>query len=354
MSGDVTLAELGDLESARPDWTRLAEASGNLFSTWEWADAWWRHLGHGRPLHLVACRDAGGAAFAILPFYLARRAPARTLRFVGHGPADRLTPLCAPADRERTAAALRRALDERVGGWQLAVAERLPGEEHWAEALGERPLRTEASPTLVAEGRDWDGFLRSRSRNFREQARRRERRLARDHELAYRLTSGPAELERDYETLVRLHRLRWGEGSSSFVPPRDALHRDFAAAALERGWLRLWTLELDGRPAASWLGYRFGGCEWYYQAGRDPALEREAVGFVLMAHTVRAALDDGVREYRLLLGGEAYKDRFATADPGLETVVFARGPAGRALRGAARAALSAPAPVRSRLRRLAS
>jgi CelD/BcsL family acetyltransferase involved in cellulose biosynthesis len=153
---------------------------------------------------------------------------------------------------------------------------------------------------------------------------------------------------------VRLHRERWGEGSSSFVPPRDALHRDFAAAALERGWLRLWTLELDGRPAAAWLGYRFGGCEWYYQAGRDPALEREAVGFVLMAHTVREALNDGVREYRLLLGGEAYKDRFATADPGLETVVFARGPIGRALRAGARAALRAPAPVRRRVSRLTS
>jgi CelD/BcsL family acetyltransferase involved in cellulose biosynthesis len=352
MSGGLALETVDRLDALRDDWTRLAEASGNLFSTWEWASAWWPHLGRERPLELVACRDESGAVAAILPLYLWRTRPARVLRFVGHGPADTLAPICAPADRQRAAEALRRVLSERIAGGQVVVADRLPGGQGWPELLGAEPLRTEPSPVLVTGGLDWDGFLKSRSKNFREQARRRERRLARDHEIGYRLTADPAELERDYETLLRLHRARWGERSSSFLPPRDELHRDFAAAALERGWLRLWTLDVDGRPAAAWLGYRFGGAEWYYQAGRDPALEREAVGFVLMAHTVREALNDGVDAYRLLLGGESYKDRFATADPGLETVVLARGARGRAFRAAARAALAAPAPLRRRLRGL--
>ena len=350
MSDALALEPIADLDATLADWSRLADASGNLFSTWEWADAWWRHLGGGRPLHLVACRDASGATAAILPLYLARARPARILRFVGHGPADRLAPPCAPDDRPRAADALQRALADGIGDWHVAVADRLPGEEGWAAALGRTPLRTEPSPVLAAGGMDWEAFLASRSRNFRDQVRRRERKLGRAHELSYRLTRDGAELERDFDTLVRLHHARWGEGSSSFAGPRKQLHRDFAAAALARGWLRLWTLELDGRPAAAWLGYRFGGAEWYYQAGRDPSLEREAVGFVLMAHTVRAALDDGVSEYRLLLGGEAYKDRFANADPGLETVVFARGARGRAVRAAARAALRLPPEVRRRLR----
>ena len=348
----MRLTTVTDLEAARADWGRLGAASGNLFSTWEWASVWWRHMGGERPLHLVTAHDDSGTAVAILPFYLSRARPFRLVRFVGHGPADRLAPVCAPPDRAFAADALRQALTERVGGWHVAIAERLPGEDDWPELLGQRALRREASPVLVTEGRDWDAFLASRSKNFREQARRRERKLAKAHELGYRLTGDPEELERDYATLVRLHRERWGEASSSFAGVREALHLDFARAALERGWLRLWTLELDGRPAAAWLGFRFGGAEWYYQAGRDPALEREAVGFVLMAHTVREALNDGVGEYRLLLGGEAYKDRFATADPGLDTVVWARGARGRGARAAARAALSAPPGLRRRLRQL--
>ena len=233
------------------------------------------------------------------------------------------------------------------------IADRLPGDQGWPELLGGPVVDRKPSPTLVADGRDWDAFLGSRSRNFREQARRRERKLARAHDLHYRLVDDPDRLPSAFDTLVRLHQARWGEGSRSFRAPVDAFHRDFAALALERGWLRLWLLELDGRVAAAWLGYRFGGIEWYYQAGRDPALEREAVGFVLMAHTVRAALNDGVGEYRLLLGGESYKDRFATADHGLETVVLARGARGKAARAAAAAAAHMPAALRRRARSLA-
>jgi CelD/BcsL family acetyltransferase involved in cellulose biosynthesis len=349
----VVIEPIPDLAAARQDWSDLADAAGSPFSTWEWADVWYRHLGGGRPLLLHRCRAADGRVAAILPLYLSTRRPARTLRLLGHGPADQLAPVCAPADRDLAAAGLRRALDERVGGWQVAVLDRLPGDESWSEPIGGRVVHRESSPALVAEGRDWEAFLASRSRNFRDQARRRERRLAREHDLSFRLSDDPERLDADLDTLLRLHDARWEGGTRSFVPPLDALHRDFARAALGRGWLRLWLLELGGHPAAVWLGYRMGGVEWYYQAGRDPAFEREAVGFVLMNHTIREALNDGMREYRLLIGGEGYKDRYANADRGVETAMLSRGPRGAAAVAGARLARRVPTAARRRLKRLA-
>jgi CelD/BcsL family acetyltransferase involved in cellulose biosynthesis len=350
---ELTIEPVADLEAARDDWKQLAEAAGSPFSTWEWASAWWRHLGADRELLLRRARTADGRVAAVLPLYLATERPLRTVRFVGHGPADQLQPVCAPGDRPLAAEALREVLREGVGNWHAAILDRLPGEEGWPELLGGPVVDRKASPTLHAEGLDFEGFLGSRSRNFRDQVRRRERRLTREHDLRYRLCEDPERLDTDFDELLRLHRARWDDGSGSFEPPRDAFHRDFARAALRRGWLRLWSLELDGRVAAMWLGYRMGGSEWYYQAGRDPALEREAVGFVLMVHTIREALNDGMSQYRLLLGGEAYKDRFANADGGLETVLLARGARGRAARAAVMRAAAMPAPIRRRLRRLA-
>lgn len=353
MSAEVSIEPVAALADARADWSRLADAAGSPFSTWEWADAWWRHLGRERPLLLHRCRAPDGRVAAILPLYLSARLPARTVRFVGHGPADQLAPVCAPADRELAAAGLRRALDERVGNWQLALLDRLPSDQAWRELIGGRLVDRQPSPVLRAEGRDWEAFLASRSRNFRDQARRRERRLARDHDVRFRLSDDPDRLDADLDTLLRLHDARWSGDSRSFDPPLDAFHRDFSRAALERGWLRLWLLELDGKPAAAWLGYRMGGIEWYYQAGREPALEREAVGFVLMNHTIRQALNDGMSEYRLLLGGESYKDRFANAEYGLETVMFERGARGRAALVATGVARRVPKGVRRRLKALA-
>jgi CelD/BcsL family acetyltransferase involved in cellulose biosynthesis len=89
-------------------------------------------------------------------------------------------------------------------------------------------------------------------------------------------------------------------------------------------------MELEGVPAAAWLGYRFAGIESYYQAGRDPAWGNLSVGLVLLAHTIRAALEDGLGEYRFLCGSEGYKFRFATEDPGVVSVARATSLAGRA------------------------
>jgi CelD/BcsL family acetyltransferase involved in cellulose biosynthesis len=265
--------------------------------------------------------------------------------------ADQLAPVCAPDDRPQAARALEAAFAD--SGAQLLVADRLPGEQGWTGLLGGRLMRTEPSPLLDAGGADFDAWLSSRSKNFRDQAKRRERKLRREHEsVEFRLSDDPERLDSDFDTLVRLHEAHWGERSGSFAGERLSFHRDFVHAALERGWLRLWTLEVDHRPAAAWLGYRFGGIEWYYQAGRDPALERENVGFVLLVHTIRSALDDGMREYRLLLGGESYKDRFANGDHGLETVALGSGLRGRAAIAAVAAADRGPEPIRRRMKRL--
>jgi CelD/BcsL family acetyltransferase involved in cellulose biosynthesis len=335
------------LDDVRDDWTQLGDAVGSPFSTWEWANTWWHHYGAGRTMRVVRCRSGDGRTAAIFPFYVATPRPLGVLRFIGHGPADQLGPICAPEDRDAAADALRRTLMDRAGGGAVIVADRLPSEQRWRERLGGHVLDRRPSPVLESDG-GYEGWLATRSAHFRQRVRYSERRLRREHRVEFRLSTDPERLEADFATLVRLHHARWGSASRAFTRDRIAFHLDFARVALERQWLRLWSLELDGRTVATWLGFRFGGVEWYYQAGRDPALEREAVGFVLLVHTIREALDGGMREYRLLLGGEDYKARVATHNLALETVVLGHGTAARAVVAAA----IARDRLRRRLRRL--
>lgn len=331
---ELSLEPLGDLGSARLAWTELAEQAGNLFVTWEWASTWWRHFGCDRPLRLLGCRRPDGSLAAILPLYEAASRPLRVARFIGHGPADQLGPVAPAGERRAAASALWRAGEVSSPRWDLILAERLPGDEDWSPTARSRVVRRESSPVVRIDGLDWEEYLGARSANFRQQVRRRERKLVREHAVGYRLSDDPTRLSADLDTLFALHEARWGPGSGAFPATRRAFHRDFAALALERGWLRLWLAEVDGRAIAAWYGFRFGEAEWYYQASRDPAWEHSSVGFVLLAHTIREAFRDGMREYRLLLGDEPYKERFATGDPGLETIALAgtrRG--GVALRG---------------------
>jgi CelD/BcsL family acetyltransferase involved in cellulose biosynthesis len=350
---DLALEPVPDLASIRTEWTALADRCGNLFGTWEWADAWWRAYGAERPLMITACRDADGRLRAVLPLFAATGRPVRALRMLGTGPADQLGPICAPEDRPAAAAALLRLLDRRSSDWDVLLAERLAPGEGWPALLGGRVVHTEPSPSLAIDGAGFEDYLAARSRNFREQVRRRERKLFREHDARYRLADA-ASLDADLDSLFRLHDERWGDdGSGALAGDRQDFHRDFAGRALERGWLRLWTLEVGERAVACWYGFRFGGVDWYYQSGRDPDWERASVGFVLLAHTVRMAFEDGMREYRFLRGGEDYKGRFAPADQGLETLALARGLAGRCALVAPRVARSLPEPIRRRFVELA-
>lgn len=313
----LRLEQFTSLEPLREEWDELAELSKNIFGTWEWARTWWSHFGKSRPLYVVACRLADGRLTAILPLHLATDSPIRLLRFVGYGPADQLGPVCGPGERASTARALRSALEDAPFRWDAFFGEQLAAEEGWSTLTGAKVLDRAESPVLRFDGH-WDEFLASRRSHFRKFVRWQERKLAREHELRYCLVEDADRLQSALETLFALHAARWPQGSR--FAAEGEFHREFAHHALKRGWLRLWFLELDGEHVASWYGFRFAGVETYYQAGRHPEWSRSSVGFVLLAHAIREALNDGVTEHRFGRGGEWYKYRFAHEEAGLETV----------------------------------
>jgi CelD/BcsL family acetyltransferase involved in cellulose biosynthesis len=319
---DISFAS--SLQAVEPaPWGRLAEQAGNVFATREWLLTWWRHYGNARR-QLIGLARAGGEVVAIVPLYEWWQRGIPVLRFVGHGPSDQLGPICAPRSNGATDAGVSQTLHAVPLKRFVLLAEQVAGDERFGDLSGARSLYREASPVLRFEHDSWDEFVRSHGRNFRQQARRFPRKLSEIGDVSYRLATDPERLQRDLDTLFHLHRKRWGDTASPFLVA-EPFHREFATLAFHRGWLRLWFLEIDGRPIAALHNFRFAGSESFYQSGRDLAFKRQPVGFVLAMHAMREGFEDGVREYRLLRGDEAYKERFATSDPGLETFGLPRG-----------------------------
>jgi CelD/BcsL family acetyltransferase involved in cellulose biosynthesis len=326
---ELRIETVEDLDVVRTQWAALAELGGNIFGTWEWCESWRRHLAPAAETAVALVRRGNGAPLGILPLYVAWQSPVRLVRFLGAGPSDEMGPICAAADRPLVALALAEHVQATLGDRGVFLGEHLQPEHGFDVALPARTLSAASCPVVRPRGRSFDDYLATRSRNFRSQVGRRERQLIRDHNLVFRLCDEQGRLAEDMATLFRLHQARWSAGDSvSFAGPRAAFHLEFAQRAFDRGWLRLWIMELDGQPVAAWHGFRFAGVESYYQAGRDPAFDDLSVGSVLLSHTIRAAFEDGMREYSFGLGDETYKGRFAEDDPGLKTVVFATGAIG--------------------------
>jgi CelD/BcsL family acetyltransferase involved in cellulose biosynthesis len=351
-----------------PAWRRLAELRGNAFLTPEWFTCAVRMGGpRWRPAVVVVSDPADQSIVGVLPFSESGRWPRREAVLAGPVGTDLVHPAARREQEAAVAAVGISALLAARRGYVLRLGNVDAAAGWW------RPVGAKRSPRLVPvtspggplpyidlAGLDWDGYLRTRSRGLRNEIGRKMRRLQRDHEVAIRWTATRAELAADIDTLFELHRSRWRDrpGASAFaLESLREFHHCFAAAAFDRGWLRLLTIEIGGRGAASWYGWSLGSRWSYYQAGFDPSFGSYSIGTLVLAETVRRAIEEGAAEYDLLLGGESFKSRFANGERAASQVALVgrSSPArlGLTLRSVARgAARRLPPSARARIERL--
>jgi CelD/BcsL family acetyltransferase involved in cellulose biosynthesis len=276
---------------------------------------------------VVAVHSEQGELAGVLPLCREPGSRPPSIRFAGWRFGDHFGIVAAPGDAAMVAEAAMPALQAEVHR-ALVILHRVDRDGDWPErmAAAGRGLRVvtgadDELPHVPVAGLDWEGYLAQRSVKFRQRvARGLEKALDKagiNH--VVRETSDEAALDEDMETLFRLHDLRRTESSVGDPAVRRAL-TEFARGALRRGWLRLRILELDGSPASAYLAWHVGGRYSVYQSGFDPAWTEQSAGTVLLNDTVRSAIGEGAEVVDLLLGGEAYKWRFAPEPRRVRTV----------------------------------
>jgi len=323
-----TIAEAEGFRRLRPEWDELlsTSSSDSLFLTWDWMYTWWKHLGGGRRLSILAVRSAG-ELIAVAPLALrrpdyVRLTPFSSLEFLGTGFAgsDYLD-LIVRAGREQHALA---ALADHLArgkvmldmarvrkGPSLAsdLAARMGGQD-W----GLSEATTGVCPYIDLAGQTWVSYLAGLGPAHRANLNRRLRNLARSGDWLFAEAGSDEERREFFDQLIHLHTLRRRElgGSEAFhTPGLLAFHEEFSALARAHGWLRLYLLRLDGRPVAAFYGFRYGPTFYFYQSGFDPAYAKQSVGLVAMGLTIRKALEEGAAEFDLLHGDEKYKSLWA-------------------------------------------
>ena len=325
-----TLSEPSAFAALGPEWTELLEASDSdgFFLTWEWLFTWWKHLAGGRQLFILTVRSGEElvaiAPFAIRPATLDRVPPLSCIELLGSGTAgsDYLD-VIVRRGREREVA---RALAEHLArDTRMLTLARVRSGRSSAQALAAHlgslgwsvsETRSETCPVVRREGPDWSSYLQSLGAEHRYAFRRKVKRLTQRHRVSLDAARSEEERREAMRLLIALHQARWRERGKSEAFSSDALiafHDEVSALALRRGWLRLFVLRLDGRPAAALYGFRYRDVFYFYQSGFDPAFGKESVGLVIMGLSIESAFEEGVAEFDLLHGEEAYKFHWANS-----------------------------------------
>jgi CelD/BcsL family acetyltransferase involved in cellulose biosynthesis len=322
------LETAGQFERLAGEWTDLLAASRSdcLFLTWEWLFTWWKHLSGGRRLSILAVR-AEDELIALAP--LASR-PRRfekflamgTLEFLGTGTvgSDYLDLIIRPGHATPAIRALAGSLVEAGAAIRFAqVRPDAPNPHTLADELERRhwsigSAKTDVCPFIDLAGHTWDSYLDDLGSAHRYNFRRRLRNLERLGRVRFARVEAEADRAPALRELVALHRMRWQPRGGSSAFDRPALvdfHEELSRLALARGWLRLFTLRLDDVAVAAVYGFRYRDTFSFYQSGFDPRLARASVGLLAVGLSIKAALEEGAREYDFLHGAEAYKFHWA-------------------------------------------
>ncbi len=321
-AAEVRQAE--ELAALEREWRRLASAcaSATVFQTYEWNAAWWKHFGRapGRRLRVVTFRDAGGALVGLAPlmtsFWYATAL--RRLSFLGTGTSDYLDLLAAPGWERQVAQSLYEYLVS-ASGWQIADFQQLrdgsvfrrylPGSD---SRLTVRDVPGEACPYLPLPPA-WDALLSGLGKKTRANVGYYDRALYKVYDVDIGPVLEESALDGEMTRLFELHGRRWNQRwlPGVFAGRRvQAFHRDAARRLLRQGWLRLFTLRLDGETQASLYCFGYGDRLCYYQGGFEPTLARLSLGTVLTARAMQAAIAEHRQVFDFLRGDEPYKAKW--------------------------------------------
>jgi CelD/BcsL family acetyltransferase involved in cellulose biosynthesis len=172
------------------------------------------------------------------------------------------------------------------------------------------PARSGVCPVAPLAGHTWDSYLGTLGSAHRANVRRRLRALDRQFTVRFERVQSEPQRAEALQWLIRVHNQRWDARGGSTAFPDDAcraFHEEASQRALRSGRLRLHVLSLDDVPVASTYCFAHNHRVYFYQGAFDEQFRQHAVGLVAMALTIRAALEEGAREFDLLYGVEPYK-----------------------------------------------
>jgi CelD/BcsL family acetyltransferase involved in cellulose biosynthesis len=178
--------------------------------------------------------------------------------------------------------------------------------DHFAATSLHRRLRLPAT---------MEAFLRSRSRNTRDNVRVKVNRLERDfgRRLTLKKLQNVGEIDEIFRDLSTVSRktYQYGLGVALLDSPE---FRPLVALGLRRRWFRAYVLYLEGKPIAFWQGFAYNGTFYTGTPGYDPTFpSRYSIGtYVLLKVIEDLIVDPTVQAIDFGFGDADYKRKFSS------------------------------------------
>ena len=280
-----------------------------LFASPPWSRVWWKVFGDGSDPNILAIRQADDI-IGIAPLVL----EANTARFIGSPDVCDYLDFAIAEGKEvdffdilfhhlRTQGIAH--LDLGPLHPESTVLKRLgPLSGHldcivsWEsdESVFEMPL----PPT-------WGAFLNQLTGKQRHEIRRKLRRLENAGDIGYRVIRDVDEIADAMDIFLALFRSNRPDKSVFMTDQMTTYFRALAAAFAREGILRLFFLDMDGKPVAAAMCFDYQSTLYLYNNGYDNRYRSLSLGMLSKVFSIRNSIHEGKQRYSFLKGDEAYK-----------------------------------------------
>lgn len=334
-----------ELQALQGCWNELAlnDPRDGFFRTYQWYSSWIRNIRSDAEPFVVVARDDAGDIVGLAPLCrMTYRDHGFRLNAVSSAgrevvSADFLDYLSVVGRREAVLDSIMAFLWEVRSEWEILIAGELSeggdlalAVEGFAEKQG-LPLRRQEERICpyIQLPSDFESYLRGLSQKMRYEIRRDTRELIEKRGAKVRVYTDPTQVGAHLDTLIRLHQAHWervSEPGNLGRPGFGDFLRDICIAPPLGATTRLYILEYEDKPAAALLAFWFGENALFYQTGWDPdsPVARLSPGMVLVAQSIRDAIEGGLRYFDFLRGEETYKSRLTKTSRNTVTLLVAR------------------------------
>lgn len=290
--------------------------------TFEWLSCWWRHYGGGKKLVVIAVRR-GNDLVALMPFMRGvaswRGMPMQALTFMANCHSMRAGCISAGVVPE-LGTFLLDTLRARPAPLDLLLFEYVHKPSCTAslieEALDERRFTSvvfegSRSPYIKIEG-TWQSYLKTRRKSLREKINYMGNVLQRQGNVDItRFEEGKEPgIERMLEDMFAVSRATWKyqEHTAIASSVQDMqFYAGMARKAAEKGWLDLWVMSIEGKPAAFVYNLAYKNRVFALKSGFDDSFRKIAPGKYLNHLTIRASFDRGHTEFDMMGKDDPFK-----------------------------------------------
>jgi len=314
-----------EFSALKEEWNSFLRksASDTIFLTWEWLYFWWKNYGDNGELWIIKVEKQGNLIGLAPLFIRAVKGPGflqyRGIFFIGDGSADSdyLDFIALKGFEEIVVKHIFKFLFIDSTEWDLLflneIPERSPFLQYVRNTVAEfKGLQEESFvPCMsVSLPQSWDAYLGSLKPRIRTKIRSLTKNLEKRFIVKFDWCQNLEQIQERLESLFLLHECRWSlEGKKGVFSSmkKRSFYDDMSKAFLKKGWLRFYSLAVDGQYQAHQFCFQYENKLFLLQEGYNPEWGEYGVGNVLRAYVFRDAIDRHLAMYDFLGGVTFHK-----------------------------------------------